>query len=89
MGERWMDRLDLPEETGPLETLVEIAGYRRVLIEHHSGVTEYGRHRICVKVKFGFVCVTGERLELTRMTKEQLIVSGCIDCISLERKKGK
>lgn len=87
MGERWMDRLDLPEETGPLETLVEIAGHRRVLIEHHCGVTEYGRQRICVRVKFGCICVTGEDLKLTRMTKAQLIVSGCIECVSLERKR--
>lgn len=89
MKERWMDRLDLPDEPGPLETLVELAGCRRVLIEHHNGVTQYGRENIRIKVRFGTVCVTGEGLELTRMTRDQLIISGCIQCVQLERSMGK
>ena len=28
--------------------IVELAGDRRVLIENHRGVTEYGMERICV-----------------------------------------
>lgn len=81
----WMDRFDLPDEPLPRETLVEIAGYRRVLIEHHCGVVEYGCNLICVKVKFGVISVMGQNLELTRMTGQQLIVSGCIDSVRLER----
>lgn len=85
MGEKWMDRLDLPDEPMPVQTLVEIAGNRRVLIEHHGGVTQYGSTMICVKVKFGTVSVFGQDLKLVRMTGEQLIISGCIDCVKLER----
>ena len=89
MGEKWMDRLDLPEEAAPAETLVEIVGHRRVLIEHHCGVTQYGRQMICVKVKFGHISITGTGLELTRMTRGELIVSGCIESVRLERKGNK
>lgn len=85
MGERWMDRLDLPEETTPRETVVEIAGHRRVLIEHHCGVTQYGGCEICVKVRFGTVHISGQQLVLKRMTRDLLIISGCIDCVRLER----
>lgn len=85
MGDRWMDRFDLPDEPTPGQPLIEIVGDRRVLIEHHCGVTEYGRQRICVKVKFGTVCVAGQALALKRMTRGQLIISGCIDCVRLER----
>ena len=91
MGKHFIDRMadaaDLPDEPIPGQPLVEIAGERRVLIERHSGVTEYGRQQICVKVKYGTVCVTGQGLELTRMTKEQLIISGCIECVKLERRR--
>ena len=80
-----MDRLDLPDEPAPSQTLVEIAGYRRVLIEHHGGVTQYGSTMICVKVKYGFVSVCGQDLKLVRMSDAQLIISGCIDCVKLER----
>ena len=90
MGKRFLDRVadaaDLPDEPIPGQPLVEIVGERRVLIERHCGVTAYGRQEISVKVKYGTVCVFGQGLELTRMTKEQLIISGCIECVKLERR---
>ena len=64
----------------------EIAGDRRVLIENHFGVKEYSREKIGVKVKYGLVCVCGCDLELIRMTKEQLIISGRIDAVTLIRR---
>ncbi len=79
------DRLDLPGEPMPGQPVVEIAGTGRVLIEHHGGVTEYGCSRIRVKVGYGAVCVCGTDLELKRMTKDQLVIGGIIDCVSLER----
>lgn len=84
--ERITAATDLSDEPIPGVPLVEIAGEKRVLIEHHCGVTEYGRCQICVKVKFGFVMVMGQRLELARMTKEQLIITGKIECVKLERR---
>ena len=41
--ERMVERADLPGEALPGQPLVELLGERRVLIEHHGGVTEYGR----------------------------------------------
>lgn len=79
---------DLPGEPNPMQPLVELAGDRRVLIENHRGVTQYGREKICVKVKFGQVAVCGCGLELARMTKEQLVISGRIDSVSLIRRGG-
>lgn len=86
MANRLLDRLDLPEEPGPGRPVVEIAGTDRVLIERHGGVTEYGSSQIRVKVRYGSVCVTGSGLQLKRMTREQLIICGCIDCVRLERR---
>lgn len=90
MGKHFMERVtaaaDLPDEPIPGQPLVEIAGEHRVLIERHRGVTEYGRQRICVKVKYGTVCVSGQGLELAQMTREQLIISGRIECVKLERR---
>lgn len=80
------ERLDLPGESLPGQALVEIAGENRVLIEHHGGVREYSGERICVKVKFGHVIVCGSCLELRYMTREQLVISGRIDGVSLRRR---
>lgn len=86
----WVQKLadgaDLSGETIPGVPVVELAGERRVLIERHEGVTEYSREQICVKVRYGQVCVCGGCLELTRMTKEQLVISGRIDCVKLLRR---
>ena len=88
---RWLDFLadqtDLPGEAGLGQPLVELAGDRRVLIEHHLGVVQYGRECICVKVNYGVICVEGCGLELARMSREQLIIRGRIHRISVNRRK--
>lgn len=86
----WMQRLaeemDLPGEPLPGQPLIELAGDRRLLIEHHRGVTQYSREEICIKVSYGHIRVRGECLELSRMTGEQLVISGRIDCVLLLRR---
>lgn len=84
--QRLAEEADLPGEPLPGQTIVEIAGDRRVLIENHFGVMEYSRERIGVKVKYGQLIVCGCGLELARMTREQLVISGRIDCVSLQRR---
>lgn len=89
-SKKWMqmlaDNADLAAETLPGMPIVELAGDRRIVIERHRGVTEYGRERICVRVCYGLVCIIGCGLELTQMTRSQLVISGRIDCVQLQRK---
>ena len=85
--ERIADRADLSGEPIPGCPLVEIAGDHRVLVENHFGICGYCGEQISVKVKFGIIRVGGSGLELVRMTKEQLIISGRIHQISLERRE--
>lgn len=86
----WIERLaetaDLQGEAFPAQPLVEIYGDRRVLIEHHCGVTEYGRERIQAKVRYGQLCICGENLELARMTAEQLVITGRINAVNIIRR---
>lgn len=86
----WLDRLaeaaDLPGENPPGQPIIELAGDTRVLIEHHRGVIQYGCEKISVKVKFGTVSICGYGLELAQMTKEQLVISGRIDSVTLCRR---
>lgn len=83
--ERLTNAADLQDAPIPGLPLIELAGDRRVLMENHCGVTEYGRERICVKVKFGQVCICGQELNLAKMTKSQLIVCGKIQSVELYR----
>lgn len=85
--QRLADAADLSAEPIPGVPVIEVAGERRVLIERHCGVTEYSGERICVRVSFGQVAVCGCGLELARMTREQLVISGRIDCVQLLRRR--
>lgn len=85
---RLTDSADLPGESFPLTPLVEIMGNKRVLIENHKGVCEYGTEQIRIKVSFGQVCVQGCGLMLSQMTAAQLVISGDIRCVSLTDKRG-
>ena len=83
--ERMVTAVDLQDEPLPGLPLVEIAGERRVLIENHRGVMEYGTQTIRVKVKYGQICVCGSGLELARMNRGQLVISGRVDAVQLIR----
>ena len=77
--------LDLSAQPMPGVPIIEMAGNRRVLIENHQGVMEYGNERISIVVKFGKVVITGTGMEMCYMSKHQLIITGCIDGVSIER----
>ena len=84
-AQKMTDHADLCGESVPGIPIVEIAGDQRVLIERHKGVTEYSPQCIRVRLSYGILTISGCRLELTRMTANQLIISGRIDSISIER----
>ena len=87
----WMERLteqmDLTGEA-ELESIVELVGSRRVLIEHHKGICQYRQDLIGVHLRAGKVCISGSNMEIARMTKEQLVITGRIDEIKLQGRDG-
>ena len=78
---------DLSGEALPGLPLLELVGECRVLIENHFGVSNYSCNEICVKVAYGIIRILGDKLELARMTKQQLVITGVIDDISLQRRE--
>lgn len=80
------DGWDMPGEVVPGQSVLELLGENQVLIEGHKGVRQYGPETIDVKLRFGLVCVRGCGLELTHMTRSQLVIRGRIDSIELQRR---
>lgn len=81
--DRIADKTDLQEEPFPGQPVVELYGQRRILIEHHRGVTEYGKERICIRMGYGQLCISGSCLEVAKMTAEHLVIVGKIASITL------
>lgn len=81
------DAADLPGEDLPGQSIVELTGDCRVLIEHHRGVSQYSREKIGVKVKCGIICISGNGLELTQMKKEHLVIRGRIESVTVHRRE--
>lgn len=76
----------LPSESMPKNPVIEVLGYRRVFVENHKGIAEYGCHRIVINVSYGQICIAGQHLELAEMTKASLVVTGLVDCVSIMRR---
>lgn len=78
---------ELMEDGIPGQTIVELSGGCRVLIEGHRGVKAYSCDRIVVNAKNGVICVCGCDMEILRMTRERLVIQGRIDGINLLRRE--
>lgn len=76
-------------ETLSMQPIMELAGDRRILIENHSGVTEYSTTQIGIQVAYGILLVCGNNLELTQMTRNHLVIIGSVEKIILLRKEAK
>ena len=68
--------------------LVELMGDRRVLIEHHCGVSSYTGEEVTVRVAYGMIRIQGSGLCIARMCREQLVILGRIRSVALEKGEG-
>ena len=84
--EQLAQNADINGECLPGQSLLELLGDNRVLIEHHKGVLEYSQEQIGIKMRYGQVFVCGCNLEMIHMTRDQLVIRGQIDCITLHRR---
>ena len=76
-------KTDLQTELQPLQSLIEIYGKERVLIENHRGVCEYDKSKIVVLGKSGKIGVCGAGLRIALMTKCRLVIQGKIHDVCL------
>ncbi len=62
--------LDLP--------LVMMLGGQRLFLENHKGITHYHKKEIRIKIKEGFLLLTGEDLTVNEIKSDSLFISGRI-----------
>ncbi len=81
------ERAQMLDEPLPGQSVLEVYGDERILIECHKGILEYGSEQISVRLRFGRVCVYGENLKLRKMQAQQLVITGKIVNIMLNREE--
>ena len=77
----------IPDETLPHQTLLELCDDGRVLVENHRGVVCYGTEEILLRAHYGKIAVQGTGLRLCRMLGKQLIITGHIRAVLLQREE--
>ena len=85
--DKFSNMSDLPLEPLPRVPLVELAGENRILIENHKGLTVCGCNEIQVKVNYGILSICGQNLCIANMTQYRLVIVGCVDSITIVRRK--
>lgn len=81
-----LDAVSLDADLQPKLPVLELAGDRRILIENHRSVVHYTGEQIMICMEYGQVCVTGCGLKLEKLGREQLVITGRVDNISLCRR---
>ncbi len=70
------ERLELPEEAVSGATKLSVTGGKRILIENHRGILEYGSERIAVRTDSGTLILSGTELHLLGMNEQELLFGG-------------
>ena len=70
------DRFSLPEEVIDGAAKITVTAGRRVLIENHRGIQEYGPERIVVCTQEGKLILSGAAMGIRGMDRHDLLIGG-------------
>ena len=76
--EKAADFFDLPQEVVAGMPRITVTGCRRVMVENHRGILEYGEREIQINGGRMVLTVRGSGLELRSLNTSELLVTGRI-----------
>lgn len=74
----------MPEEVVSNVPKITIIGFNETLIENYKGILEYEEIYIRINTHIGIINISGFNLNLEQMSKDDILVTGKIDSITLE-----
>ncbi len=74
----------MPEEVVSNVPKITMIGFDEILIENYKGILEYEEIYIRINTHIGIVNINGFNLNLEQMSKDDILVTGKIDSITLE-----
>ena len=77
--------LEIPEEVYSNTPKLTITGFNELIIENYKGILEYEETYTSISTYIGIVNITGYKLNLEKMTNDDIKIIGMIENIELER----
>lgn len=79
---RAAERLDLPQDVAAGLPRIEFDGFSLCRLDRHKGILAYEKDRIVVSLNIGTITLEGSDLQVQRMHREALTVTGKIKQVS-------
>ncbi|MBO2520635.1 MAG: sporulation protein YqfC [Clostridia bacterium] len=76
--------MEMPRDVMLDAPRVTVIGALQAYVENHKGILEYTPSRVRVRTRDGLVTVTGSRLKIGRLFREELVIDGRVDRVELE-----
>ena len=86
LAERAVEYFDLPGQAVVGMNRITVTGGRKVQIENHKGIVEYGDQAIQIDGGKQLITVTGSRLSLKSMSNYELVIAGAIEKVEMTPK---
>lgn len=83
-----MQILDIPQEINKKDSKITILSFNEILIENYKGIIEYEEFFIKINTELGDINVNGYSLNLEQITADDILITGKINSIDLERIMG-
>ena len=79
--EKLTKSLELPEEILLEKLNMEIMGKEKINIINHKGIIFYSNENIKINTSCGIISITGEKLNLSTLISEEIIIEGKLKSI--------
>ena len=83
-----MQILDMPREIDKGNSKITILSFDEILIENYKGILEYEEIFVKIQTEIGSVNINGFSLNLEQITEDDILITGKINSIDLERITG-
>lgn len=80
--------LEIPREIISKVPKITVVGFDEILIENFKGILEYEEFFVRISTHIGNVNINGFNLKLSQMTEDDVLVSGRIESLDFENKRG-
>lgn len=82
---RFEELLEIPKEISSEKPKLTLMGFEELLVENYKNILEYQDFYVRLSTYIGIININGFELKLNEMTNDDILITGKIEGIDLER----